>query len=170
MNFTKQEIADMIDASHNAKITRLEAQLAEEHEAHGEAMNRAFADFQKVQQVLAESQSREYVLRSALEPCTDYINNAIAERMQTLGETYRPHVIKVMREDLENAEKALKMPYDGAELKVAMDLSYRKGVEGYIDAVRQAKKEALLKAMEWFYEDEQYEPASSLRRMAKDYE
>jgi hypothetical protein len=35
---------------------------------------------------------------------------------------------------------------------------------------RACAKVALLRAMEWFYEDEQYEPASSLRRMAKDYE
>jgi len=126
-------------ANLGVKIDQLETQRAEEHEAHGEAMNRAFADFQKVQQVLAESQAREQVLR------------------------------KVLEDFWVEIEKALKMPYDDAELKVAKDLSYRKGVEDYIDAVRQAKKEALLKAMEWFYEDEQYVAASSLRRMAKYY-
>ncbi len=48
-------------ANLGVKIDQLETQLAEEHEAHGEAMNRAFADFEKVQRQLAEAKDKWYL-------------------------------------------------------------------------------------------------------------
>jgi hypothetical protein len=46
------------EAAWDAATEQAETQLAEEHEAHCEAMNRAFADFEKLQRQLTEDRAK----------------------------------------------------------------------------------------------------------------